>query len=288
MERNTWTFDTISTVAWVPYEQAMKTITDHERIFITKFSHRWLPVGTRLFREGAESDKCVLCKATEDFEHLFQCPQRNEGRIQFIQTLKTERNTLETAADTRDDIVNRIKQWMNKQTITESKQDTLGWGSFLRGYISNYWVNAQEAFHRRNDQSRRITPQSQHRYTGNYWAKNLIQFLWRQCRILWKGRNKQVHQPEKHNRDSPHERIHLQEKIQRLYASEMTIRAVDSRNFLAQPMEDVLRGHTRELRAWITTHEPAIKRAIIDAVIHNRLGCKDIRDFLNRRERAHS
>ncbi len=98
------------------------------------------------------------------------------------------------------------------------------------------------------------------RHTGQYWAKHLIDFLWRQSRTLWLARNEQVHKPDEEGINNPVDRRDLQNKIRQLYMSENGFRAADKRNFFAQPVEEVIKGTTRTLKAWLTTNEPAIKR----------------------------
>ena len=122
------------------------------------------------------------------------------------------------------------------------------------------------------------------RHTGQYWAKHLIDFLWRQSRTLWIARNEQVHKPDEEGINNPVDRRDLQNKIRQLYMSENGVRAADKRNFFAQPVEEVIKGTTRTLKAWLTTNEPAIKKAVKDAVILGRLHSKDIREFMLERE----
>jgi hypothetical protein len=200
MRKNGWTFSDLKSVAWDPYEQAMNSITDTERVFVVKLSHEWLAVGTKQKQMGAENDQCVLCSMPEDTDHLFKCPQRETWRTEFIEALKTELKTLHTAADTRNAIVKRLEQWMNKQTIKESPQDALGWGAFIKGYIHEHWVEEQDKFYRRTGTT------DDRRNNGKYWARHLITFLWQQTRKLWKGRNEQVHTPNNQDKDSPQDR----------------------------------------------------------------------------------
>jgi hypothetical protein len=279
MRKNGWTFSDLKSVAWDPYEQAMNSITDTERVFVVKLSHEWLAVGTKQKQMGAENDQCVLCSMPEDTDHLFKCPQRETWRTEFIQALKTELKTLHTAADTRNAIVKRLEQWMNKQTIKESPQDALGWGAFIKGYIHEHWVEEQDKFYRRTGTT------DDRRNNGKYWARHLITFLWQQTRKLWKGRNEQVHTPNNQDKDSPQDRKNMQHKIRLLYQWKGEVREADRRNFFAQTVDDVIEGPTRELRAWITTYEPPIKKAMQDALVLGRLKNRDIRDFFERLQR---
>ena len=162
MKRNKWSFSDLKTVAWHPYEQAMNRLTDRERVFIVRLSHRWLAVGKKQAQMGAENDKCVLCSLTEDTDHLFQCPQRNKWRTEFLTALKAELTILDTAAETRNTIVNSVGQWMNMQPVNESPQDVLGWGAFINGYISTHWVEQQDSFY--NERGRH----DYRRHNGNY------------------------------------------------------------------------------------------------------------------------
>jgi hypothetical protein len=284
MARNKWEYTDMATVAWVPYEQAMNTLTDKDRIFVVKLTHRWLPVATRQFREGAETDQCILCKEKEDIDHLYKCQQRKDWKEEFKKALRDEMDILETAADTRNAIIKRVEQWLDDKEIDESPQDAIGWGAFIRGYISQHWVNLQEKYYR-NNKNRNVSPQTARRHTGNYWAKHLIDFLWRQGRKLWHGRNEKVHEPDKEgDNSSPIERRNLQNKITLLYAAEPFVREADRSNFFSQRVEEVIKGPTRELKAWLTTYGPAIKRAIQDAAILDRLGNRDIRDYFDIRD----
>ena len=150
------------------------------------------------------------------------------------------------------------------------------------GYISNHWIEQQDTFYLNRGRH------DFRRHNGNYWAKHLINFLWQQARKLWKEQNEQVHQPDEQERDSPQERKMLQNKIRTLYASKTSVREADQRNFFPRTVEDVTKGPTRELRAWITTYEPPIKRAIQDAVALSRQHSRDIREYFNEQPRAPS
>jgi hypothetical protein len=193
--------------------------------------------------------------------------------------LKTELNTLNTAADTRNAIVKGLEQWMKKQPIAKGPQDRIGWDAFIKGYIHKNWVEKQDAFYKMKGLT------DARRHNGKYWARHLITFLWQQNRKLWKGRNEQVHQPNDEETDSPQERQNLQNRIELLYTSKDKLREADKRNFFSQPVREVTKGPTRELRAWITTSEPPIKKAIQDAVVLGRLNNRDIRDFFEKLQR---
>jgi hypothetical protein len=77
----------------------------------------------------------------------------------------------------------------------------------------------------------------------------------------------------------------MQHKIRLLYQWKGEVREADRRNFFAQTVDDVIEGPTRELRAWITTYEPPIKKAMQDALVLGRLKNRDIRDFFERLQR---
>jgi hypothetical protein len=282
MKLHKWSFGVLKTVAWFPYERAMNSLTDAERVFVVKLSHNWLPVGKKQHQIGAENDQCVLCTMAEDTDHLFQCPQRKEWRIGFIKALDTQLKTLDTAADTRKSIINGLEEWMNKRPSIESPQDTIGWDAFIKGYIHQHWVEQQDIFYTNKGRK------DARRHNGNYWATHLINFLWQQDRKLWKGRNEEVHKPDDQEKDSPEERRTLKTRIRILYGSKPKVREADRRNFFSQSLEDVLKGPTRELRAWLTTSEPPIKKAIQDAVILERLRNNDIRDYYEKRHDAPS
>ena len=278
-----WLTQALADVAWIPYEQAMNHLTETERIFVVKFSHRWLATATRQKREGAESDQCILCNDQEDFYHLYKCKQRQKWRTKFFNDLREEMNTLDTAPDIEDAIMTNLKAWMTDDDIEESPQDKIGWTAFIRGYMSSHWVDGQEIYYRRHAHKNGINTAT-YKHTGQYWAKHMIDFLWRQGRSLWKERSAQVHEPDEEGTHNPVDRRDLQHKIRQLYLSENAVRAADKRNFFSKTVEEVIKGPTRSLRAWITTYEPAIKRAIRDEAIHSRTGYKDIRDYMLERE----
>ncbi len=192
-------------------------------------------------------------------------------------------NTLDTAPDIEDAIMTNLKAWMTDDDIEESPQDKIGWTAFIRGYTSSHWVDGQEIYYRRHAHENGINTAT-YKHTGQYWAKHMIDFLWRQGRSLWKERSAQVHEPDEDGIHNPVDRRDLQHKIRQLYLSENAVRAADKRNFFMKTVEEVIKGPTRSLRAWITTYEPAIKRAIRDEAIHSRTGYKDIRDYMLERE----
>ena len=47
MEKKDWSYNDMKQVAWRPYEQAMNTLTNNERVFIVTLTHEWLAVGKK-------------------------------------------------------------------------------------------------------------------------------------------------------------------------------------------------------------------------------------------------
>jgi hypothetical protein len=188
-QRNGWTAHILDSINWIAYRAAISAITNQVRTFVIKFSHDWLPVGVRDYRNGAATDTYPQCIQLETTRHLYLCHSRTLWRDQFIDKLTKHLKDATSAADLRCTIVEGIQQciqqWFTTADTNESDQldasTQLSWLQIIKGYIPNQWSMTQAKFSRDQGLDSRYN-------SGERWTSQHITFFWTQGHTLWKDR----------------------------------------------------------------------------------------------------
>jgi hypothetical protein len=276
LRKHGWSPSAYERVNWSMYGRASGSVSPQEHTFVTKFCTDWLPVGRRVLKYGNEHGHCPYCREYEDYDHMFNCRTRHEWRDTFSNDLENQLKTWQTAADIRTAIVTGLHEWMSAKpsTIRASDDDTLTWHHFIRGYVDTAWSQEQEHFYRRQE----LDPTKG--FTGDGWTANLIGYMWRQSRAVWKLRCEELHD------DTPIENAReiqeLSARVHALYRVSPELNNHDRRIF-DQPIEQTLGQSTRNLRLWVRRIGPIVKLGLRDAHLQAIRGVQDIRNFFEPR-----
>jgi hypothetical protein len=186
-QRNGWTAHILDSINWTVYRAAISAITNQVRIFAIKFSHDWLPVDVRDYRNGAAIDTCPQCIQLETSRHLYHCHSRTLWRDQFIDKLTKHLKDATTAADLRCTIVEGIQKWFTTVDTNESDEPDastqLSWFQIIKGCIPNQWSISQAKLFRDQGLDSRYN-------IGERWTSQLTTFFWAQGHTLWKMRTR--------------------------------------------------------------------------------------------------
>jgi hypothetical protein len=144
----------------------MKNSKPHKRATNAKIIHRWIPTNEFLHQQDrTQSADCPRCKSCrESVDHILMCSDihAQESRdkhlyeaLKELEALSTNINILHIFKAQLCKVLNvpnrqkyqRIKQKneINK-TLSNAlhNQNIIGWHEFLRGFISKYWIKAQD------------------------------------------------------------------------------------------------------------------------------------------------
>ena len=120
-------------------------------------------------------------------------------------------------------------------------QSLLGWGAFLRGFVSHHWIHAQSCY----------LQYIQSKKTGKRWLQCIIEKLWSVSWDQWRFRNGILHSES----NTTHTNFSF------LLASTI-IKEINHGNRLLPPtcnylfsseLSTVLRGSTNSKRLWLTS-----------------------------------
>jgi hypothetical protein len=193
-----WTRKVFDSVHWLAQRKALRSFTEADQTRILKFVHGWLPMQSRLHKEGsATSPRCKLCEDLyENNIHLLQCKHpsmtqvqegipdylmkqyHDHGNSKLINILQI---TLEACIheDTWTPSLAHISpEW--KKSIQD--QSAIGWSQILKGRIAKSMkIQMDEHYKTLNVNTKT--------YTGERWARKLIINIWTTILKLWKQWN---------------------------------------------------------------------------------------------------
>ena len=245
------------------------------RVFVTKLLFRWLPVGTRLFRQKEwTSNHCHLCGLPETVDHLYQCPKRTKWQSDSATALNNLLCQECTSPSLRKTIVKNVTAWLGQDNTPNHVE--IGWDVLMRGYIPCAWATAQEQYYRANG----FDPKTK---SGIGWSVKLSSFLWARIHTLWKQRCSDIHDRDQKARLS-REHQEAIAKTRAIYSRRNDMLASD-RVLLDASLQDRLQMPPRSLAAWVKTTWQVVKISIAEQFELNKRGCQDIRSFFIRRPR---
>jgi hypothetical protein len=214
-----------------------------------------LPVGTRLKRCGHKFDHCPSCHQTENYDHVFKCPQRHKWRTTYLVDLEKQLKKLETAADVRQDVIRITKDWFDEdegdpqleaiwdqdgideedeESLTNLRtaiaaQPRLTGGQFFRGFLGKEWKIKMEKFYRMQKKDPRYY------YSGQTWTAKLIHFQWKAAQTAWHQRCDTLH-AKGEAKASQRDLMEIQARVRELYKHQLLIGVKDRRIF-DRPLE---------------------------------------------------
>ena len=272
-EKFGWSQTTFEDISWTTHSTALKSLTEPDRVRITKYIHGWLPTGKRRHREKKSYPQdCALCHAAiEDNEHLWACT--HESQIQLVESLliDLEKTQHETKADPALHEV--IKSAVRQCALTGSyqpdpsvesrsvhylfqPQGDIGWHQILHGRISQQLIQHQDKYYHSEDTE--INPTDKRKFSGQRWAKQIILTVWRTLLKLWKNRCERVHGRDERDQLKQAQRQYKR-RVQECYDMIPDMPMADRHMFDSSPSE-TLNRQPHDIELWLHMVEALIKQ----------------------------
>ncbi len=205
-QRNSWTDTTWDLVDWTSHGRCLSTYPKSQQLTLTKFLHRWLPVGHQLAKlNSTNPSACGACNAADETDdHICQCPQeeantlRTTARTALIKSL----NSCGTDPTIRTLLTYGIGEWLDQHTkhvdmeppeehpfryellTAIAAQNEIGWDQIFRGRLAHAWGTCYISWLAYAPQ----TPDTK-KLNQTSWTSLIIKWSWDLFLSLWQHRN---------------------------------------------------------------------------------------------------
>ena len=194
-----FTEETYFMVDWAALGKAMKTATNTRKRWVSKFESGMCATGHMMvIWKKRLVPNCPRCNSsTETTTHILQCPSET-ALLKWEMSLKSLKDWLQgkkTCPQLQNLILSSLQSWHHniKPNIPKSgfigveeiylEQQSIGWRQFIGGCISKKWAIAQTTYYSWLGSKK----------SGNTWAKELIQQMWKVEWSQWEDRNQALH-----------------------------------------------------------------------------------------------
>jgi len=246
-------------IDWIGIEQASKTMTNSEQIWLTKFVTSFYATAKKMKeRKVWETSLCPICNmSVEDTNHLITCKderaidQYKKSTTNFFQHLQKVHTHPDIIvifqqvlqSNSPASFTNAIPIYTSEKLIREAakEQDVIRWKNVFKGHISKKWAEAQLQHYMRMYSN----PPSVH-----HWAKNVILQLYQISKDMWHHRNEIVHEciEEKLNQK---ESDQLREKIVIEYEKGSRGVLLIHKHMFSERLADLLEKAVIEKKYWL-------------------------------------
>jgi hypothetical protein len=151
------------------------------RTFISKQASGFSGTGRMMKRMGYwDTTECPRCSAPEDATHVLQCTHPGASAVWHMEVdlLKASLDLVHTDPQITAAILDGLDTWRYNTIPATSNQlfthqHTMGWKSFLDGFHSTQWGQAQQ----------RYVSMLGRPFSVSLWSSQLIRWVWQ---IPWK------------------------------------------------------------------------------------------------------
>ena len=156
-----------------------------------------------------------------------------------------------------DGILNEVKDTKYEKFIEE--QNKIGWDNFLKGFISIELKIAQQDNYDKIDRNREINGKKRlsHKYTGEWWMKNLIKQIMYFSLSHWQIRNEEEHKT-KEKLEKINYRTLLKRKVLECYENKEQIGKEYQYLFDMVPLDRCMKPELN-IEGWLKTIESCKK-----------------------------
>jgi hypothetical protein len=265
-EKFGWTRNVLNSIGWETQLKALRSFSTADQTQIIKFTHGWLPTQTRLHMEGlANSPRFPICKdLLEDNIHLLKCKHSRMQETQRRISQHLEKNLHDHGSS---ELTNLIEigllsslekdgtadlSYVSAEWNTAIRdQNSIGWIHIYRGRIAKSMIKAMDEHYATLGVNRM-------KYTGERWAKQLINNLWKTVLELWSTRNDLIHQETSARKDA-YMKERITTRIQRCYEDKDLLTAKERQQWFSTDIKEILEQDHKYLTAWITIVERLIR-----------------------------
>ena len=191
--------DASDSVAWTSLTRAFKSLSPPKQIETVKWNADFCGTGKNLQRWKEQThSSCPVCgEENETTTHILQChhPTANTQWNTSLASLKDWMIQQATSPDIINVILENLHAWRDNRPPVQyegtqphlreaqQRQTLLGWQSFLRGFLTPKWIDAQHCHYSHTKSLR----------TGERWISALIKKLWAVSWDMWRFRNGVLH-----------------------------------------------------------------------------------------------
>ena len=244
-------------IDWELFARSRMLLSKSRQIWMSKWLSGFCGVGRRLFLQSYQShSNCPRCNLTnEDTSHVIQCKDVGATLLweEEINSLQKWMENHGGDPGLTNTICGSLKSWRNHRPlpsvntseylINEAiyKQDSIGWRSFIDGFIVKEWRDIQRNFMERNDSQR----------SPMLWMTKFQRRIWEIPWKLWGHRNQILH--------GDGSLVHVQEKRNVDFAIlrewDIGNHNVDARfhNLFSGSLQDRLNDSNEAKRLWLAS-----------------------------------
>jgi len=203
----------------------------------------------------------------EDRDHILRCPENNDWRRLFLQSLRKRCSRLLTEPALQDVLIDGLETWLRADAIDLDQhpsrlhelimeQNFIGWRQLFNGRLSTKWALVQD------DYLKRIGKHAKHD-NGRTWTVNVTDIIWKEWCSLWKQHNKHVHGHDSATREAANRR-QAEAELRAIYELKPMYLPVDQ-DYLSSDVEEHLRRSTNSIRNWLQSFRPLHKHSFKEA-----------------------
>jgi hypothetical protein len=183
---------------WPCIGTAMQEIPRTRRVFLSKHVAGMCGVGKFMLHwKEWDHDNCPRCGSPEDSTHVWLCSGQNTNEVwgRSLSVLRSWMASAHMDPELASLIFTSLNNWRYAVSFgvpplrlanLVQYQHTIGWGRFLKGWLSKEWQAIQQRYYDSLCMRR----------TGRRWTIALIKKLWNIAWDLWEHRINILHEAE--------------------------------------------------------------------------------------------
>jgi ribonuclease HI len=265
-ERLGWSPSTFDHVSWDTQLAVLRRYNQDDQARIIKFVHGWLPTQHRKFKEGtALSPRCQLCSSLiEDNDHLFKCQHRKMTTVQS----KIQQHLLGQLQEYGDsEIINILDIGLTESLANNDwepdtrnisrkwregvlAQNKIGWNQIYNGRFATSLIKSM-------DQHYRTMDADPFKYTGESWARHMIQTIWNTMLALWQTRNEIMNAIDAKQKEQQ-KKERLEKRVRRCFGFKEILQHAERLRWFSDTADEILKKDARFIETWTKAVERII------------------------------
>ena len=186
-------------IEWEAASKAFMSLSSNKQNEVIKWNADFCGTGKNLKRWKEQMhSSCPICGVeNEDTDHILRCPHpsaKDKWNTSLLH-LSEWLHQRSTAPEIISIVIENLRSWHDSRppvlytgphphlSAAQLHQSKLGWGAFLRGFLSHHWIAAQSWY----------LDSIKSKKTGKRWLQCIIEKLWSVSWDQWRFRNGIVH-----------------------------------------------------------------------------------------------
>ena len=260
------------------------------KIFVVKYIHNWLPVGSHVSRYDPKYPaSCPLCGyEREDFLHMLGCPMRRELQTKLFRDINNYNKKQKSDPYLCILLIRSLKNLITNERLFIDNPDPkynrliyhqsqVGWDQILKGWFVLEWSELIDEYIASNGNVSK-------KFSGNIWVIGISKIIFDYSWKVWNDCNE-----DRHGRDNTEKaNSRLAQAIRStelLYRFQLDVLPAHKQVFYATIEEHLEKeDSTRKLDTWISTWSAVIHHSVKQAKEMGVKGTRAIYEFFTREE----